>query len=392
MSVAGDGKNFSTTVGMGMRLFTPGVCGALGIEPPGLSWGELVNQNFATLDSHTHAPGFGTQVPTAGMNINADLSFGGFNAFNLRSARFALQAAPLALPADVACIYFSGVDAYVNDANGVAIRLTSGGAIAGTPGSISGLASPAAVTYSAVPKLFTFTSSSAVAANLSCGPLSITDATVGSGKSATISVPAGLVGNYALVLPAALPGATSLVSLGLTGQLGVVTYPLLAASIANGTLTTTQLSPTAGIVGSQLAAAAGIVRPQLASVGQQVSASCGGFSNSGAVEVDVTNLTVTLTTTGRPVILMLIPDGASSASFGNPTTAGTLYIDRGGSNIAQWGSSNSNGTWLGSNFIAGNGIVYIDPVAAGTYTWKIRVNPNGANMSLSNFKLVAYEL
>jgi hypothetical protein len=27
-------------------------------------------------------------VPTAGLNINADLSFGGFNAITLRSARF----------------------------------------------------------------------------------------------------------------------------------------------------------------------------------------------------------------------------------------------------------------------------------------------------------------
>src|SRR5947209_20444971 len=99
----GSGTNFATTDGMGLFKPTPGVCGPLGVEPPGTSWLELQNTSFDKVDQHSHAPGFGVPVPSAGLNINADLPFGGNNATALRSARFNDLALAALIAADKSC-------------------------------------------------------------------------------------------------------------------------------------------------------------------------------------------------------------------------------------------------------------------------------------------------
>lgn len=136
-----------------------------------------------------------------------------------------------------------------------------------------------------------------------------------------------------------------------------------------------------------------LTRALLPAVGQQISSSCGGFSNSGAVLVDVTNLSVTLTTTGRPVMVFLIPDGAGNAGVQSSANAGAVVVlDRGGATIASWLAWTANAVIANSQLMGSGGPVYLDAVAAGTYTWKIRINPQSAAMSVNNYKLVAYEL
>jgi hypothetical protein len=213
----GSGLNFATTPNMGLSQPTPGVCGPIGVEPPGKSWMELFNASMAVIDQHTHAPGFGALVPTAGLNINADLSFNANDAIGLRSTRFSAIALGSLAANDVGCLVVSGVDLYYVDGSGNQVRITTGGAIAGTPGSIGGLIAPGSATYTPASKLFTFLSSAPRVASLAIGPVSIGDASVDNGKSATISVPAALAANYALTLPAALPAATGLLSLSSTG-------------------------------------------------------------------------------------------------------------------------------------------------------------------------------
>ena len=61
-------------------------------------------------------------------------------------------------------------------------------------------------------------------------------------------------------------------------------------------------------INGTLTVSGGIDRPSLPAVGQQVSTSCANFTTTSATFVDVTNLTVTITTTGRPVVLLLQPD------------------------------------------------------------------------------------
>ena len=40
-------------------------------------WDDTLDADLALIDSHNHSTGQGTAVPTAGININADLTFGG---------------------------------------------------------------------------------------------------------------------------------------------------------------------------------------------------------------------------------------------------------------------------------------------------------------------------
>lgn len=135
-----------------------------------------------------------------------------------------------------------------------------------------------------------------------------------------------------------------------------------------------------------------------AALGQQISSSSGSFSSTSGSEVDVTNLSVSITTVGRPVFVGLIPDGVSSS--GVQTTRGAasavvaLYIYRGVSKISthDWTLSFTGPTAVGS--VLPPGCVFtVDPVAAGTYTYKIAVATlSSAQISVSNCKLIAFEL
>jgi hypothetical protein len=54
----------------------------------GTGYATNISNALSTLDSHNHTSGKGVLVPTAGLNINADLAFGGFQATGLLSTVF----------------------------------------------------------------------------------------------------------------------------------------------------------------------------------------------------------------------------------------------------------------------------------------------------------------
>lgn len=118
-----------TTTYMGMSLPVPGsTAGGLA----GLYlWASMLNTALEDkVDAHDHTSAKGTRVPTAGLLINADLEFNGYDATELRSARFEQQAS-VGASDDVACCYVlsSTGDLYYRNAAGTEIRLTSGGAV-----------------------------------------------------------------------------------------------------------------------------------------------------------------------------------------------------------------------------------------------------------------------
>lgn len=109
----------------GIVIPTPG-------EEPGEQYAVDVSNALLTLAHLTHTGASnqdGYQIPSAGINFNADLSAQSNNLTDLRSTRYTVQSSPLAGPGDRACVYFSGVDLYCNDANGVPIKITGGGAL-----------------------------------------------------------------------------------------------------------------------------------------------------------------------------------------------------------------------------------------------------------------------
>lgn len=136
-----------------------------------------------------------------------------------------------------------------------------------------------------------------------------------------------------------------------------------------------------------------IARPDMPVVGQQVSGSSGAFCSSSAGTVNVTNLAVTLTTTGRPVVVVMQPDngGAGFAAFLGSNNAAVLQVARTGTSTAtyQWYAS----TTTPANFSNGPpGFFILDVVAAGTYTYTVQVQPGGAALCVERFAMAAYEL
>lgn len=157
---------------------------------------------------------------------------------------------------------------------------------------------------------------------------------------------------------------------------------------------------------------ANVTRAKLVAVGQQVSASSGTFSSNSSTLVDVTNLSVTITTTGRPVMLCLVNDGASgtggylgayqATNVDNGPLA-EFAILRDATSIAKhtiWGSATAApaGQYVAIHRVPVSSIVHLDVPAAGTYTYKVQARYASFTVTSDMYaevyyaKLVAYEL
>lgn len=132
---------------MGLTVPTPST-GVTGTGDPGPGYATNISNDLNTIDAHDHSSGKGVQVTPAGLNINADLSFGSFNATNLRSARFTSQASALNGGSDVGEIYVKTGDLWYVNSSGVQVQLTSNSTVGtgpagpagpqGSPGSFTG--------------------------------------------------------------------------------------------------------------------------------------------------------------------------------------------------------------------------------------------------------------
>jgi hypothetical protein len=160
----------------------------------------------------------------------------------------------------------------------------------------------------------------------------------------------------------------------------------------------------AGIIVTQLGDAsvetakikdANVTQAKRVALGQQVSSSSGSFNTTSSSFVDVTNLSVSITTTGRPVFIMLISDGSTTASnLGFLDTDNTGQVSyrllRNSTEIARWthyGTSSSNYQYIPAT------LPFIDVVAVGTYTYKLQATTSqSSSVFVYNFKLIAFEL
>jgi microcystin-dependent protein len=185
---------------MGLTLPVPTVT-------PGPLYGSQNNAAFELIDSHDHSVGRGVPVRTEGLNIDNDLPLQSNNATLVRSVRFLPNATPLALPADLGCVYIAGGDFWFNNAAGQQIQITAGGALnAASIGGIGGdyTTSTASVFYLAAQQKFFFTQNTNNAALMDFGAMTVRAAGV-SANGVTIKAPAGLAASYETTLPTALP-------------------------------------------------------------------------------------------------------------------------------------------------------------------------------------------
>jgi hypothetical protein len=128
-------------------------------------------------------------------------------------------------------------------------------------------------------------------------------------------------------------------------------------------------------------------RSNLPAVGQQVSSSTDVFATASATPVDVTNATVTITTTGRPVLLFVQPDGSAADASVVAADVGvgraTVRLLRNGTTVALMA--------VGDRPVGT--LQFLDVPAAGTYTYRLQANTPGAGtVHVNASRLVAYEL
>ncbi len=116
----------------------------LTIPTPSITTGPLyatqVSGDLTIIESHRHtgeSNDDGYQVPSAGLDINEDLSFQSNNVVALRSARFSNQGNVLVGIGDVGCVYENAGDLWYNNAAGVPIQITSGSAVIAPVGGYS---------------------------------------------------------------------------------------------------------------------------------------------------------------------------------------------------------------------------------------------------------------
>lgn len=198
----------------------------------GPEYAELNNAAFEEIDVHDHTSGKGVKVPTAGININEDLSFAGFSPTSLESAVFQEVAGT---PASRS-VYVSSGNLYFKNGSGTAVQITSGSSVAGTPGTISNLGDGgSSAVFSDLAEDFSwyFSGTSLAAFNIGDLRLYPFDGINSYTNFIALKSPTVLSSNYSLTLPTALPASTSFVQVSSAGALSfsnTITQPILGPS------------------------------------------------------------------------------------------------------------------------------------------------------------------
>jgi hypothetical protein len=372
----------------------------VGVES-GPQWAADVNSCFTLIDGHNHASGSGVQINPNGININSDLPINNNNLTQLKSSRYTSQGSPLSGGTDLNCTYVSDVDLYYNDGNGNQVRITQSGNVAGTPGSISNLTSPASASYNSVSETFVWQSAANTPANLDAGSVIFRDV-IANSNGITVSPPSSLPSNYTLTLPA-LPAMKNFMTLDASGNMSA------PWNVDNSTITINSNTievPAGGITTTQIADS-NVTQPKLytrttgttATAGNiAISNSSGSFSTTSTSPVLVTNCSITLTTTGRPVIIKIIPTNSSTSAQStidaNDSGGGNLYFYRNSSQISNmYFSLLSTGA---SRNLYVSPFDYLDVgLLAGTYNYQLyatSVGSSGGSMLVTNMVICAYEI
>lgn len=184
---------------------------------PGPLYATNLDSCLTIIDGHNHTPGYGVQIPVAGLNINADLPMNDNNLISIRTLRLQVQPSTPVAVTDLDCLYVTGVDLYYIDGSGNNVRITQSGGVAGSPGSIAGLASPASATYVSASSTFVWQSNVNTPANLDAASILLRNLVSGS-DAVTLNPPASLSSNYSLQLPL-IPAAQSFLAIDTSGNI-----------------------------------------------------------------------------------------------------------------------------------------------------------------------------
>ena len=370
---------------------------------PGPEWATLLNSCLTIIDGHSHVAGSGGPITPSAMSINADLTMGVNNLIDARTIRFTPQVAALGLASDLGCLYEVADDLYYNDGSGNQIRLTQSGSIVGTAGSITGLPSgTASASYVAISSKYVWQSATNIAADMDMGAAIMRNISPNSTYALTLQPPTGLGSNYSVTLPV-LPASQKFMTLDASGIMSAP-WAVDGSTIEVSGSTTVQVKAS-GIGTTQIAnqavtqakLAARTTGTSVAAGGVAISATCGTVASSSTTPAAITNFSLTITTTGRPVRVEVISDGTVSHGFfgvnpGGGGTAAQVRILRGG--VVQGSYQVHGGAGGGSVYCPSSSISFLDFPAAGTYTYTadLAIDVAGATGYLYYSKFVVYEI
>ncbi len=100
----------------------------------GPTWATQLNSAFDAVDAHDHTSSKGKQVPSAGININANLDLNIQSLVNALSLQFDSQSTTLSGTTYASSVYVTGGNLYFTNASGTPVQITSGGSIVSVPG------------------------------------------------------------------------------------------------------------------------------------------------------------------------------------------------------------------------------------------------------------------
>ena len=371
----------------------------------GTDYATEVNNSLTVVDGHNHTAGSGVQIPVSGLSINSSLPMNNNPLINTSAVTFTAQSST---PANGSVYQSSAGFLYYVDLNtGTNIQITNASGVAGSPGTIANLASPASATYNSGSTTFVWQANTNVAANMDFASAIFRNTSANS-YGVTVSASGSLASSYGLTLPT-IPGQSSFMLLNSSG--------VMSASIASsGGLTSANLSASAGITGSQIASAtitgsniasATITGANLAggsvSTGQLVngsvtyaklvaanmvfSSSSGSYNNNTSSLSTVVSQSIT--TSGHPVRLSLQADGSGSVSYIGPSSSsggvGTVFFYEGTNILAQNQFGSSGG------FVLSSPMSFVDNNTTGnpgTYTYYVY----GKFCIVENMSLVLEEI
>lgn len=214
---------------MNMNLILP----TIGTDS-GLFWEQSVNANSIVIGGHNHTSGSGVPIPSAGISIDAPLSFNGQFETNVGAIIFSNQSSL----STVNALYTVAGELWFNDTTNP-IQITLGGALNATSSGITdGLGNTAAFQAGVLVVGNVDTSPD----NIKVGSILIGNVSVPSSKYLTLNPPTAMASNFSLTLPN-VPASSLFVTLDTSGNFGTATN-IQPSQIA-----------LASIIGSQIAAA-----------------------------------------------------------------------------------------------------------------------------------------
>ena len=191
------------------------------------TWGLALNTAFGVsgggIDAHDHSPGKGVLVPSAGIGINADLSFA---TFALTTAK-AITFNPVAVSAvtgyaNALFVDATGHNLYFRNNSGTNVQLTNGGTInmsliGGIGGDYASVNALVQYNDSSKDYLLQQEGSPRPWAGLETGDIKLFQKAASIANAVTLKSPSALAAGYSMTMPAALPGSTAALQISAAG-------------------------------------------------------------------------------------------------------------------------------------------------------------------------------